>query len=585
MSTRRTSAVRQGWLSVTLVVAIGILFTVVSSRWTHRFDLTADARYTLSPSTIGLLSQLDDRLQLKLYFSEDVEGAEWVIPLRAQIEDLFAEVVAHAGNRIQLEMVDPQRDVGAEFEAQRAGIRPFPITDQSRSGLKVLDLYQGLVLRYQDQERVLPFVISDQLEYQLASLIHGLLHPEPPRVGFFSRETPLPPPNQSYPQPPPADRVFQRMRDLLAEHYSVQDLAGLGDGVPVPTDLDLLVVAQPNMVTDEERFQLDQYLAAGGHVLILHDHESFDERMNATPIETGLDDWLRFYGLQVAPDFLFDQAAHMIQGPPTLVDLGGGRRVQVPQTIPYPLWLNLPKDALNAEHPVTSSIDQASFFWAHPVGVQDPPDGLTPTTLAASSEQSWLAPADAALYPTEQNLRDLQVDALNSGVPTSRRIVVALDGAFPSAFTAAPASSDEAAQDPPREVVSAAAPGLLVLVGDADAFTNDFLQANQAFAMNLVDWMAQSAELIAIRSRGGGAPNLRNFYAESLQEQGVSGARVTAEEYASIDRDAQAYKRSMERRIKLANLLLPPFLILLLGLLRYRTRRRLAARPYEGPAS
>ena len=49
-----------------------ILLNITARDIFHRFDLTDNKMFSLSPSSLSILSKLNDRLTMKVYFSENL---------------------------------------------------------------------------------------------------------------------------------------------------------------------------------------------------------------------------------------------------------------------------------------------------------------------------------------------------------------------------------------------------------------------------------------------------------------------------------------------------------------------------------
>ena len=57
-----------------IVAAILVIFNVVSRNWFFRLDLTENKMYSLSESSKSVVSKIDDRLTMKVYFSDNLPG-------------------------------------------------------------------------------------------------------------------------------------------------------------------------------------------------------------------------------------------------------------------------------------------------------------------------------------------------------------------------------------------------------------------------------------------------------------------------------------------------------------------------------
>ncbi|MBC8403916.1 MAG: hypothetical protein H8E15_01720 [Planctomycetes bacterium] len=186
---------------------------------------------------------------------------------------------------------------------------------------------------------------------------------------------------------------------------------------------------------------------------------------------------------------------------------------------------------------------------------------LTAEALLRTSDRAYAMPAGSKISMDPANIKLMEVTAARSGKPQSFDLAIALSGKF---------SAD------------AAAPGLLVVIGDSEVFHNITFQggtSNSTFADNLVDWLAQDESLIGLRSRGRKQRPLTNFYLQAMDEAG--GLMESDAKNRAIDREARSYRDSMESRIAWFNVLLPPLILLVAGLAHFAFHRRRARRPYQ----
>jgi ABC-2 type transport system permease protein len=128
-----------------------------------RLDLTEAKQYSLSPVTRDLLSNLQEPLLIRGYFSEKTHPL--LAPLTPQIQDMLDEYRLASNGKVQLEIVDPLQNPDMEAEAnQTYGIRPTPLQAADRYGASVVNAYFDLLLRYGDQHETLNF--QDLIEIQ-----------------------------------------------------------------------------------------------------------------------------------------------------------------------------------------------------------------------------------------------------------------------------------------------------------------------------------------------------------------------------------------------------------------------------------
>lgn len=569
MSGRAAYERRQSALSLLLLGLLVVAVVALGQRLRLRADLTEEGLYSLSDATVGLLDRLEDRLQVKLYFNRDIEGAEALLPQRLLLEDFLDEVVARSGGRAAVETVDPTTDLVARRDAEHVGVTPITLQGGSLGGVSMDLLYQGVELRYRGRSEVIPFAIPAEFEFAFTVRLAELLRDGRPVVAFVSDEPPMPPPVPGVPNAVPAGRVYQDLRDTLARRYAVRDV-DLQDPSALDGDVVAVVVAQPQEFQEDALRVLDRYLASGGHVLVMAEPERVDPRTLAWEArDTGLDDWLAGFGVRIGAEVVYDEESIRVPAGTEVVETPTGPQVRrIVAAYGLGPQLSAAAGSYASDHVVTGSLDSVTLFSAHPVRVWEPPAGLQAETLLRSSSRSWLLPADVSRAMERENLEKLRAQAVQGGLPASSPLCVAVQGTFPPAF------EHEGLQP---------APGLLVVVGDTDMLNNVVLAnagaPNRDFAANLMDWMAQDEALVGLRSRGKRERRIPDFRTQYVEEQG--GWAATDAENQVLDREAAAYARGRERAITWGNVLGPPLLVLLLGLAHRAFYRRRERQPFR----
>ena len=155
------------WCAVILVIAnfIAANFWLQTIGWA-RLDITRDQVYSLSEATDRYLSQLQEPLLIRGYFSAKTHPL--LSPLVPRLRDLLAEYAAVGRGRVRVELVDPHADQTIEEEAARKyGIRPIPFQMASRHESGVVNSYFHIVVSYGDQNETLDF--QDLIEVKSSS--------------------------------------------------------------------------------------------------------------------------------------------------------------------------------------------------------------------------------------------------------------------------------------------------------------------------------------------------------------------------------------------------------------------------------
>ncbi|HRD37595.1 MAG TPA: Gldg family protein, partial [Bacteroidia bacterium] len=117
-----------------MVAAIVVLANFVFSFYFKRFDLTAEKRYTLAPSTMKLLKNLDDVVFFKVYLDGDLNPD--FTRLRNETKELLDVFRAYSNNQIEYEFINPlenpNKDETEKIEKQlyEKGVIPEEVTDR-----------------------------------------------------------------------------------------------------------------------------------------------------------------------------------------------------------------------------------------------------------------------------------------------------------------------------------------------------------------------------------------------------------------------------------------------------------------------
>jgi ABC-type uncharacterized transport system involved in gliding motility auxiliary subunit len=149
-----------------------------------RLDLTENGLYTLSDSTSAMLKGMKEPVKLRLYASRLLLDSNPAIkPYAARVREVLASYVKLSGDRISLEIIDPEPFSPEEDRAAAFGLRGVPYDP---TGNRV---YFGLVgTNTTDDTDSIPFLAPDRepfLEYDLTRLVYNLAHPAKPVVAVL----------------------------------------------------------------------------------------------------------------------------------------------------------------------------------------------------------------------------------------------------------------------------------------------------------------------------------------------------------------------------------------------------------------
>jgi len=503
-----------------IVCIILILLNIVSIRVFGRLDMTSQGLFTLSDASKELMRSLDDNVTVKAYFTEDLP-APYSATRRALIDQLN-EYRAYSRGNLQFEFINPSGEKG-EQEAMQQGILQAQVQVVKEDKFEVKRAYMGLVFLYEDKKEVLPLIENTtNLEYDISATIKRLVSRTKKKVGFLTGqgEVPL--------------SEFSRVQQELTKQYQVTtvDLSG---GKSVPEDVAALVIASPkNMFPEPVKFQIDQYIMRGGKVAFLLDKVDADlQQRFGRAIDTGLEDLLENYGLRINADLVRDvQCANI-----SIVQQQFGFNIQ--SQVPYP-YLPLASD-FSPDNVIVKDLKGVIMFFASSVDTTAlASKGLRGEVLMRSSKQSGRQSQFFVLDPLQRfSQTDFSEQHLPLGMITS--------GQFKSAYAGKPVPVDTAvgAIAPTTTPTEQSPENRIILVGDGDFARDQYLgnKDNLTLFANLIDYLVDDAGLITIRSKDVGLPPL---------EQVADGTK---------------------KALKYGNLVLPPALVLVFGLVRWRMRK------------
>jgi ABC-2 type transport system permease protein len=316
---RLNSHAMVGLIAANVLIFNGLLYPI----HTLRLDLTQNHEYTLSPATKDLLSNLQEPLLIRGYFSE--KNHPLLAPLIPQIKDMLDEYKIASNGKLTVEIIDPIKDPAKEAEANQVyGIQPTPLQVQDRYGTSVLNVYFDILIRYGDQNVTLNFndlIQVDQyggrdvevrlrnLEYDLTRSIKKVVYgfrsvdavlaslDQPAQLTLYYTPSTLPADLQSAPD------TIQQVADKIASTsngkfvYQTVDVSDPSSGVSQNTlyqQYGIQPIAAGFLSPDT--YYLHLVLAAGGKSQVIYPGNDTSENGIQSQIESALQ--------RAAPGFL-----------------------------------------------------------------------------------------------------------------------------------------------------------------------------------------------------------------------------------------------------------------------------------------
>lgn len=445
---------------IAMVVGVLIVLFVLnflSSRHFLRKDLTEGSEYTLSGSTKEILKNLDDVVDIQIYFSKDLPPA--LVSLKRSVDDMLSEYKMYAGQKIKVQYIDPQESSVVESQVRMMGIPPVQLNVIQKDKQELVKLYLGIAVVHGDKKEVIPVVQGiGNLEYDLTSAILKVSRKNTPSIAWLGVGE---------------GTSYNQIKAMLKRRYEIKDVAV--DNIQLDPAADsLLMLTVGGDLSKEALVIIDNYLVGGGKTFLIIDRINVGQKLETSSIDSSnVLEWLKHNGVVVEDGLLLDKSN-------THAAFTGG---YVTYHIPYPYWVRSTSQDFDQENSMVSDLDSLILPWVSPLGVEPGESpGVEYTTLVRSSPFNKTVPLDSSLLPEGNQ------DLIITGMTDPKPLVVFVSGAIKSSYS---------------ETVAKEAG--LVVVGNARFIQDNFLrqfETNSIFFENVVDFLAMGSELIGIRSKG-----------------------------------------------------------------------------------
>jgi len=513
-----------------LIIALALLLGInlVSGLFVKnvKLDLTENRLYTLSKGTENILSDLQEPLTLRLYFSEKhFTGLPGVLNYGNRVKDLLEEYVALSKGKLTLAVADPEPFSETEDEAVEYGLQGVPVDATGNQA------YFGLVgINAAEKREVIPFLQPDKeesLEYDVTRMVYSLANPKRKVVGLISS---LPMSGMAAnPFMSPGGAQQWMILKQLEQSFEVKSLSL--DVMEIPDDVDVLMVVHPKELSDRTLLGIDQYVLGGGRLIAFVDPFSEADQPMTNPSNpmaamqasrnSSMKKLFDAWGVELAEGKI---AADKPNAQQVQVQMGGRIRA-----LDYVAWLSFGKEELNSSDFVTRDLEKVSLATA---GYFTKKTDTTTEIVPLIETSNRAMPVESMQFQFGANPEQL----LRKYTPGDQKLNLALrlsgkvKTAFPDGITvekaANTADETEATEDKTEkkaetETIAAAIKASsesinVILVADTDMledkhwvrvqnfFGNRIAlphSNNDVFLLNAIENLSGSNDLISLRSR------------------------------------------------------------------------------------
>ena len=492
-----------------------------------RADLTKDSLYTISDGTRRALANIDEPIELKVYFSKKLgEAAPQYQKSFERVRTLLEQYRSLSKNKLRVSYYDPEPFSDAQDRADASGLRGIPLNQDGDQG------YFGLAgTNSTDNELAIQIFTQERerfIEYDVTKMIYSLANPKKRIVGLVSSiplEGGMDPTLGMRGQPKPPQMIIEQIREVFEIKALDRDFKD------IPKDVDVLMLVQPEGLSAAALYAIDQYALGGGKVLAFVDPVAETQGRNmggmmmppAPPKLGDFDKILSSWGIAFDASKVAADKTHARR-----VQFGGRGGMTVTQ---YVAWIGLDKRNLDARDILSAGVDKINIATA---GVLTKIDGATTTVspVLQTSEDSMLIGAEkVGMMPDAPGLLR-EFKAGKAKLMLAARISGDAKSAFPEAPKAEvltpPAADatkkdeapkkDEAKKEEAKALPHRATGKInAIVIADTDMLQDQFwvqlrdfmgqqvavpYAHNSAFVVGALENLSGSDALISLRGRG-----------------------------------------------------------------------------------
>lgn len=491
-----------------LILLILVFVNFIFSRANIRWDATKDKLYSLSDGTQKIISNLEEDVVIKVFYSKSTLNIPAHIKnYSKRMLDFLKEYEHYSKGKVTIEVYDPKIDSDEEEWAQKYGIEPVDLPTGDR-------IYFGLVATAADQEETIKMMDpagEERLEYNITRIISRVQSPEMQKVGIISGLPVFgqqPNPYTRQPQQPP----WQFIKELK-KTYEVSNISLTAQSID--SDIDLLLLVYPKGMSESLQFAVDQFILNGGNAIIFADAFSTIDGGPGNTKVASLDGLFKAWGIFMDDRVLADY------------DYFTKIRARGNQIEDNPFWLSLRSDSFNADNIVTAKLEALLLPMAGILRKEGETD-LAYEPLLKSSANSELKKSEKVRMTAKEIRREFK--------PANKKydLAVKLSGTFKTAFPegkppdktkpsdAATGGKTKKPEKPAADLPAAdlkvgKKPSTVIIVADSDLLYDGYyvhkqnflgfdiariFNDNLNFVLNAAEMLAGGQDLISIRSRG-----------------------------------------------------------------------------------
>jgi len=529
---------QQAFLKTAIVLGILVVVCIIAVNLPYRLDLTGNKIYTLSQASKDIVGNLDDKLVVKAYFTDNLPSP--YNNTRRYLKEILDDYQGFSKGNLEYEIISPSDESEVGKEAQKYGITAVQVQTYRNDRAEAMNAFMGIVFLYSGKQETIPFIGNvSNLEYEITGAIRRLTLKQQKKIGVLNG-----------PSMPGVDKI-SKITKAMEKYYSITNVDA-SKNQPIPSDISLLFVFSPKppqqmmqmrnapappTVPEYLKFAIDQYVMGGGKVVFLLNRISVQQQQSfefAQVSPTGLEDMLESYGIKYMDNIIMDKECAFVSVP---VQQG---QMQFYTQMPFPYYPRITN--INSNLPAFSGIGQLYLGLTCSLDTSATSSkGVRVEPLLITSPKTGINESVAVLQTTGKMLPD-------SMFKVSNILVGAVyTGKYQSFYKSKtiPVDTTSGSQPPPASIKDQSPETRIIAIGNGDFPLDDFRgpDENLAFFASIIDYMTDDVGLSAIRQKD-----------------------ATPKPLKSIEDDTK-------KIVKYGLLVVPPLIVLLFGVFRWRKRK------------
>lgn len=446
---------RYSKIALVILIILTLFIGYIGQLIPGRIDFTSNKIYTLSDSTVSIIQNVGDVLNLKLYASNNLP-IEFQSQIR-NVQDLLRDYQAYSRGKINYEFIQPSSSTDEDNPAQQAGLQPIQFQVNSSDSSQFVVGYFGVTLSYLDKNETLNLndqTIINALEYNLTKKVNKLTNKNLKSIGFVNEGV-------TYTL---GSENLTTLSTELNELFNVKEV-NLNESIA--EDIEALIIAGPSaQISEENQAKILSFYENGGGVLFMSNPVSVNSQtFAATNNENSLREIFSELGVTINQNLVYDLENNNLVNAGYLFPIN------------YPLWIT--SSATSEDLSVLKDVDQVSYLWGSDISIDNAKLGEARLyRLLETSDDSNVQTNGGYNLAPDQNWGSKEGDG-------SRTLAVALEKNNG---------------------------GKLIVVGDSKLFTDDFgliqMGENLAFGISSIEWLSGSDSIANIQAKVRAAPSI-----------------------------------------------------------------------------